>query len=188
MTDIQCTFSSSGTGLRDSVTALLRKPEGFRGAPLFADDRATDPVSDPVCQIKPETDDPTGLLYRLKITDFTKCGVLKRNVSERRKTLSNCLMSVCSYPLFHISFSVMLFTPNLVNYIITSHLTLKQFRTINVSVDRTHHYIVNISLCLIMTVWSLRNSCLVERTLVNNQTVVSFLIIILKRWYFVIDV
>lgn len=63
------------------MTALLRKPESFRGAPLFADDRATDPVVDTICQIRPEPEDPTGLLYRLKITDFTKCGVLKRNVS-----------------------------------------------------------------------------------------------------------
>ncbi|XP_026738224.1 uncharacterized protein LOC113501309 isoform X1 [Trichoplusia ni] len=79
VTDIQCTFASGGSGLRDSVTALLRKPEGFRGAPLFADDRATDPVTDPVCQVRPEPEDPTGLLYRLRITDFTRCGVLKRN-------------------------------------------------------------------------------------------------------------
>ncbi|KAL4712038.1 hypothetical protein ACJJTC_003705 [Scirpophaga incertulas] len=79
VTDIQCTFSSGGSGLRDSVTALLRKPEGFRGAPLFADDRATDPTVDLVCQIRPEPDDPTELLYRLRITDFTRCGVLKRN-------------------------------------------------------------------------------------------------------------
>lgn len=79
VTDIQCTFASGGTGLRDSVTALLRKPEGFRGAPLFADDRATDPVVDPICQIRPEAEDPTGLLYRLRITDFARCGVLKRN-------------------------------------------------------------------------------------------------------------
>ncbi|XP_013190468.1 uncharacterized protein LOC106134872 [Amyelois transitella] len=79
VTDIQCTFASTGTGLRDSVTALLRKPEGFRGAPLFADDRVTDPLVDPICQIRPEPEDPTGLLYRLRITDFTRCGVLKRN-------------------------------------------------------------------------------------------------------------
>ncbi|XP_012550397.1 uncharacterized protein LOC105842372 isoform X1 [Bombyx mori] len=79
VTDIQCTFSTGGSGLRDSVSALLRKPEGFRGAPLFADDRATDPVADPVCQIRPEAEDGTGLLYRLKITDFSRCGVLKRN-------------------------------------------------------------------------------------------------------------
>ncbi|XP_052741832.1 uncharacterized protein LOC112043141 isoform X2 [Bicyclus anynana] len=79
VTDIQCTFASGGSGIRDSVTALLRKPEGFRGAPLFADDRTTDPIGDPVCQIRPEPDDPTGLLYRLRINDFTKCGVLKRN-------------------------------------------------------------------------------------------------------------
>ncbi|CAK1586097.1 unnamed protein product [Parnassius mnemosyne] len=79
VTDIKCTFASGGSGLRDSVTALLRKPEGFRGAPLFADDRMTDPLADPVCQIRPEPEDPTGLLYRLRIMDFTKCGVLKRN-------------------------------------------------------------------------------------------------------------
>ncbi|XP_061378367.1 uncharacterized protein LOC116772726 isoform X2 [Danaus plexippus] len=79
VTDIQCTFATTGSGIRDSVSALLRKPEGFRGAPLFADDRATDPISDSVCQIRPEPEDPTGLLYRLRITDFTKCGVLKRN-------------------------------------------------------------------------------------------------------------
>ncbi|CAG9561292.1 unnamed protein product [Danaus chrysippus] len=79
VTDIQCTFATTGSGIRDSVSALLRKPEGFRGAPLFADDRATDPIADPVCQIRPEPEDPTGLLYRLRITDFTKCGVLKRN-------------------------------------------------------------------------------------------------------------
>ncbi|KAJ2943734.1 hypothetical protein O0L34_g16862 [Tuta absoluta] len=74
-----CTFSSGGSATRDSVTALLRKPEGFRGAPLFADDRATDPLVDPICQIRPEAEDPTGLLYRLRITDFSRCGVLKRN-------------------------------------------------------------------------------------------------------------
>ncbi|CAH2091059.1 unnamed protein product [Euphydryas editha] len=79
VTDIQCSFSSAGSGVRDSVSALLRKPEGFRGAPLFADDRTTDPIADPVCQIRPEPEDPTGLLYRLRINDFTKCGVLKRN-------------------------------------------------------------------------------------------------------------
>ncbi|XP_013146710.1 PREDICTED: uncharacterized protein LOC106109671 [Papilio polytes] len=79
VTDIQCTFASGATGTRDSVTALLRKPEGFRGAPLFADDRSTDPIVDPFCQIRPELNDPTNLLYRLQITDFARCGVLKRN-------------------------------------------------------------------------------------------------------------
>lgn len=69
------------------MTALLRKPEGFRGAPLFADDRVTDPVADPVCQIRPEPEDATGLLYRLRITDFSRCGVLKRNVSCLQTTI-----------------------------------------------------------------------------------------------------
>lgn len=95
VTDIQCTFGGGGLpvsglspsrigdsnpGVKDSITALLRKPEGFRGAPLFADDRAVDARSDPVCQIRQDGSDPQGLLYRLKITDFSRCGVLKRNV------------------------------------------------------------------------------------------------------------
>ncbi|XP_026464888.1 uncharacterized protein LOC113367501, partial [Ctenocephalides felis] len=64
---------------RDSIVARLRKPEGFRGNPLFADDRAVDPETDPTCQIRPDLTDPTGLGYYLRITDFGRCGVLKRN-------------------------------------------------------------------------------------------------------------
>lgn len=83
MTDIQCTFSSGaaagGSSVRDGMSARLKKPEGFRGSPLFADDRAVEPETDPQCQIRPERSDPSGLLYHLHITDFTRCGVLKRN-------------------------------------------------------------------------------------------------------------
>lgn len=61
--------------------ARLKKPDGFRGSPLFADDRGVDPESDPSCQIRPDHMDPSGLMYNLKITDFSRCGVLKRNVS-----------------------------------------------------------------------------------------------------------
>lgn len=64
------------------LSARLRKPEGFKGTPLFADDRAVDPLTDPVCQIKPDLTDVTRLTYNLMITDFNRCGVLKRNVSE----------------------------------------------------------------------------------------------------------
>lgn len=45
VTDIQCTFSTGGSGLRDSVSALLRKPEGFprraavRGRPSYGPSR-----------------------------------------------------------------------------------------------------------------------------------------------------
>lgn len=35
---------------------------------LFVEERVTDPASNPVCQIRLEADDPTALLYRLKIT------------------------------------------------------------------------------------------------------------------------
>lgn len=87
MSEIQCTFSGSegrqGKMLgRDSITAKLRKPEGFKGAPLFADDRAVDPLLDAECQIRPEPDDLTGLAFTLLVTNFQRCGVLKRNVSE----------------------------------------------------------------------------------------------------------
>ena len=90
VSDIQCTFGSHPNGLltgvsgggRDSIIARLRKPEGFRGAPLFADDRQVDPMIDPHCQIRPDPGDPTELNYHLVVTDFTRCGVLKRNVSK----------------------------------------------------------------------------------------------------------
>lgn len=82
VSDIQCTFSGLGDGKgRDSIAAKLRKPEGFRGSPLFADDRNVDPLMDLACQIRPDPSDPTELTYNLLITDFNRCGVLKRNVS-----------------------------------------------------------------------------------------------------------
>lgn len=81
VTEIQCTFAiSNNAATRDSIIAKLRKPEGFKGHPLFADDRAVDPETDITCQIRPDLTDPTGLKYNLKITDFSRCGVLKRNV------------------------------------------------------------------------------------------------------------
>lgn len=64
------------------ITARLKKPAGFKGAPLFADDRAVNPESDRECAIRSDVTDADGLAYTLKITDFTRCGVLKRNVSQ----------------------------------------------------------------------------------------------------------
>lgn len=84
VTEIQCTFANSNTNTissKDSIIAKLRKPEGFKGHPLFADDRGVNPESDSVCQIRPDLSDPAGLRYNLRISDFTRCGVLKRNVS-----------------------------------------------------------------------------------------------------------
>ena len=75
-------------GTRDSIVATLRKPEGFKGHPLFADDRGVDPETDKSCQIIPDSADPMGLKYNLKITDFARCGVLKRNVSKRVYTVT----------------------------------------------------------------------------------------------------
>lgn len=82
MSEIQCTFGSGNNiGTRDSIVAKLRKPDVFKGSPLFADDRSVDPDTDAACQIRPDIGDPSGLRYSLKITDFSRCGVLKRNVS-----------------------------------------------------------------------------------------------------------
>ncbi|XP_053695206.1 uncharacterized protein LOC128742778 [Sabethes cyaneus] len=79
VTDIQCSFASQGSNLGDIITAKLKKPIGFKGAPLFADDRAVNPEADFACSIKQDRKDPSELSYDLKITDFTRCGVLKRN-------------------------------------------------------------------------------------------------------------
>lgn len=62
------------------ITARLKKPVGFKGAPLFADDRNVNPESDRACTIRPDSNDPDGITYNLKIMDFSRCGVLKRNV------------------------------------------------------------------------------------------------------------
>ncbi|ENN73640.1 hypothetical protein YQE_09886, partial [Dendroctonus ponderosae] len=73
-----CTFAVSQGSAKDTVMAKLRKPEGFKGHPIFADDRAVDPTRDAVCQIRPDLSDPSGLRYELKVTDFGRCGVLKK--------------------------------------------------------------------------------------------------------------
>ncbi|XP_049533381.1 uncharacterized protein LOC125949928 [Anopheles darlingi] len=79
VTDIQCSFASQGSNLGDIITAKLKKPIGFKGSPLFADDRAVNPEADFACSIKQDRKDVSELAYDLKITDFSRCGVLKRN-------------------------------------------------------------------------------------------------------------
>ena len=60
-----------------------RKPEGFSGAPIFADDRKVEPKTDPFCRIKPDPSDEDGLIYMLHILDLGKCGVLVKNVRTK---------------------------------------------------------------------------------------------------------
>ncbi|XP_055682163.1 uncharacterized protein LOC129789391 isoform X2 [Lutzomyia longipalpis] len=79
VTDIQCSFASQGSSVGDTITAHLKKPMGFKGTPLFADDRSINPESDASCIIKPDLNDPSELGYILKILDFSRCGVLRRN-------------------------------------------------------------------------------------------------------------
>uniref|UniRef100_A0A336L5G1 CSON005194 protein n=1 Tax=Culicoides sonorensis TaxID=179676 RepID=A0A336L5G1_CULSO len=79
VTSIQCSFASQNPLAGDFISAKLTKPVGFKGSPIFADDRGVDPELDPFCRIKPDRNDPTDLNYDLRITDFSRCGVLKRN-------------------------------------------------------------------------------------------------------------
>ena len=44
----------------ESVSARLKKPDGFRGTPIFADDRLTNPLVSSKCQIRPDKSDKTG--------------------------------------------------------------------------------------------------------------------------------
>lgn len=79
VSDIQCSGAGSAA---DLLTAKIKRPVGFRGAPLFADDRSANPLADIHCQIRPDPNDPQEDNYFLKVTDFSRCGILKRNVSH----------------------------------------------------------------------------------------------------------
>ncbi|KAM0726321.1 hypothetical protein ACS0PU_007505 [Formica fusca] len=76
VSDIQCSGAGSAA---DLLTAKIKRPVGFRGAPLFADDRSANPLADIHCQIRPDPNDPQEDNYFLKVTDFSRCGILKRN-------------------------------------------------------------------------------------------------------------
>jgi hypothetical protein len=83
--DIECSFgeisSDSNQRINQKLTAKLKKPEGFKGSPIFADERKVDPSVHPACQIRPDEEDPKKLTFLLKINDLTQCGVLIKNVS-----------------------------------------------------------------------------------------------------------
>ncbi|KAL9925017.1 uncharacterized protein ACN2A1_010599 [Glossina fuscipes fuscipes] len=79
VSDIQCSSTTAEATGQDYVTAKLKKPPSFKGDPLFADYRSIDPDTDFSCIIKQDPDDAAQLTYSLKITDFSRCGVLKRN-------------------------------------------------------------------------------------------------------------
>lgn len=68
--------------MEDLIVARLKRPAGFKGPPLFADDRSVSPETDRFCQIRQDKNDPAELTFDLRITDFSRCGVLKRNVSS----------------------------------------------------------------------------------------------------------
>ncbi|KAH8404413.1 hypothetical protein KR222_011036, partial [Zaprionus bogoriensis] len=77
--DVQCTFSTVGSEIEDLITATLKRPAGFKGSPMFADDRIGVKEANPQCVISRDTSDEDERTYSLRINDFTRCGVLKRN-------------------------------------------------------------------------------------------------------------
>ena len=84
MSDINCSFGEvsveTNSRVKQLLSAVLKKPENFQGFPIFADDRAIDPLTDSVCQIRPFDEEEQ--TYRLLITDLDKCGILVKNVSN----------------------------------------------------------------------------------------------------------
>lgn len=80
VSDIQCSYSTVESTGQNFITAKLKRPPGFKGDPLFADERTTSPDTDYSCTIKRDPSDTHQLAYNLKIIDFNRCGVLNRNV------------------------------------------------------------------------------------------------------------
>ncbi|XP_050722706.1 uncharacterized protein LOC127001655 isoform X2 [Eriocheir sinensis] len=70
--DIYCEFGEGGE--RERLEARIRKPEGFRAHPRFADTIANS-LTDAVCQIRQESQ----YVYRLMVTDFSSCGVARKD-------------------------------------------------------------------------------------------------------------
>ena len=85
MADVKCfqlydpTNSGSGSNkvhpYPQQMGARLKKPENFRGHPLFADDHRVNPISDRECSIVAEPNDSAGRIYRMLISNFSRCGV-----------------------------------------------------------------------------------------------------------------
>ncbi|XP_023331875.1 uncharacterized protein LOC111704002 isoform X2 [Eurytemora carolleeae] len=73
VTDIYCR-----NGDTQLLRAVLRKPVGFKGVPIFADDRSTNPLTSVSCQIRPDISSD-GLSYSLIVNDFSRCGTIVRN-------------------------------------------------------------------------------------------------------------
>lgn len=118
MSEIQCSFATSSSSTADMITARLKKPVGFKGSPLFADDRNVNPEADRTCSIRPESGDPDNIGYILKITDFSRCGVLKRNVNDKILNI-NC--NLCQWNLHKKITNWYNFTRALFTYAFGSH-------------------------------------------------------------------
>ncbi|XP_013792259.1 uncharacterized protein LOC106476135, partial [Limulus polyphemus] len=78
VSNIKCHERASASG-SDILTATLKKPPGFRGHPVFADNRHIDPKKHKFCQILSDKDDPKEMTYYLSISDFSECPLHEEN-------------------------------------------------------------------------------------------------------------
>lgn len=86
--DVKCFLNTDSaasvisTGDEAQLVARLKKPEYFRGHPIFADDLKVDPRNNSKCSIVPEPGDISARIYRLVITDLSHCGVTRHAVRK----------------------------------------------------------------------------------------------------------
>ncbi|XP_022243389.1 uncharacterized protein LOC106460575 [Limulus polyphemus] len=78
VSDIKCHEGTDADG-KDIITATLRKPDGFRGHPVFTNNRGIQPQKHNKCQIIPDPKDTSNSVYFLRIMDFIECPVKKQN-------------------------------------------------------------------------------------------------------------
>ncbi|XP_076305456.1 uncharacterized protein LOC143222630 [Tachypleus tridentatus] len=77
VSDIKCHEGTDSDG-KDIITATLRKPDGFRGHPVFTENRGIQPQKHNKCQIIPDLNDLSSSVYFLRVMDFTVCPVKKQ--------------------------------------------------------------------------------------------------------------
>ncbi|XP_067135091.1 uncharacterized protein [Centruroides vittatus] len=76
--NIRC-HDTNSLGGAEVFTAVLKKPEGFRGHPIFAENRNIRAAADEECQIREDKTNPSNVVYRLKVSDYVKCPVERKN-------------------------------------------------------------------------------------------------------------
>ncbi|XP_023239599.1 uncharacterized protein LOC111638168 [Centruroides sculpturatus] len=76
--NIRC-HDTNSLGGAEVFTAVLKKPDGFKGHPIFAENRNIRAAADEECQIREDKTNPSNVVYRLKVSDYVKCPVERKN-------------------------------------------------------------------------------------------------------------